>query len=148
MTWNTSFQPLLACKVSFEKSADILVGSPLFTSHSGQWKCPQISPIYPKSILPTPKGILYPITLFYFHKAYDHPEVSICSHFWFYSSLECKVKGRAFMCFTHLYIPSIWHIEMFIKHLLVLNEWKIEWMNEKTRKLAYNDHQWYELWQR
>ena len=25
MTWNTSFQPLLACKVSFEKSADSLI---------------------------------------------------------------------------------------------------------------------------
>ena len=29
MTWNTSFQPLLACKVSFEKSADSLMGIPL-----------------------------------------------------------------------------------------------------------------------
>ena len=29
MTWNTSFQPLLACKVSFEKSADSLMGTPL-----------------------------------------------------------------------------------------------------------------------
>ena len=29
MTLNTSFQPLLACKVSFEKSADSLMGAPL-----------------------------------------------------------------------------------------------------------------------
>ena len=29
ITWNTSFQPLLACKFSFEKSADSLVGTPL-----------------------------------------------------------------------------------------------------------------------
>ena len=29
MTFNTSFQPLLACKVSFEKSADNLMGTPL-----------------------------------------------------------------------------------------------------------------------
>ena len=29
MTSNTSFQPLLACKVSFEKSADGLMGTPL-----------------------------------------------------------------------------------------------------------------------
>ena len=29
MTSNTSFQPLLACKVSFEKSAEGLVGTPL-----------------------------------------------------------------------------------------------------------------------
>ena len=29
MTWNTSFQPLLACKVSFEKSADSLMDTPL-----------------------------------------------------------------------------------------------------------------------
>ena len=29
MTWNISFQPLLACKVSFEKSADSLMGTPL-----------------------------------------------------------------------------------------------------------------------
>ena len=29
MTLNTSFQPLLACKVSFEKSADSLKGTPL-----------------------------------------------------------------------------------------------------------------------
>ena len=29
MTWNTSFQPALACKVSFEKSADSLIGTPL-----------------------------------------------------------------------------------------------------------------------
>ena len=29
MTWNTSFQPLLACKISFEKSADSLMGTPL-----------------------------------------------------------------------------------------------------------------------
>ena len=29
MTWNTSFQLLLACKVSFEKSADSLMGTPL-----------------------------------------------------------------------------------------------------------------------
>ena len=29
MTWNTYFQPLLACKVSLEKSADILMGTPL-----------------------------------------------------------------------------------------------------------------------
>ena len=29
MTWNTSFQPLLACKVSFEKSADSVMGTPL-----------------------------------------------------------------------------------------------------------------------
>ena len=29
MTWNTSFQPLLAYKVSFEKSADSLMGTPL-----------------------------------------------------------------------------------------------------------------------
>ena len=29
MTWNTSFQPLLACKVPFEKSADSLMGTPL-----------------------------------------------------------------------------------------------------------------------
>ena len=29
MTWNTSCQSLLACKVSLEKSADILMGTPL-----------------------------------------------------------------------------------------------------------------------
>ena len=29
MTWNTSCQPLLACKVSFEKSAISLMGTPL-----------------------------------------------------------------------------------------------------------------------
>ena len=29
MTWNTSFQPLLVSKVSFEKSADSLMGTPL-----------------------------------------------------------------------------------------------------------------------
>ena len=29
MTLNTSFQPILACKVSFEKSADSLMGTPL-----------------------------------------------------------------------------------------------------------------------
>ena len=29
MTWNTSFQLILACKVSFEKSADSLMGTPL-----------------------------------------------------------------------------------------------------------------------
>ena len=29
MTSNTSFQPILACKVSFEKSADNLMGTPL-----------------------------------------------------------------------------------------------------------------------
>ena len=29
MTSNTSLQPLLACKVSFEKSADSLMGTPL-----------------------------------------------------------------------------------------------------------------------
>ena len=29
MTWNSSFQPLLACKFSFEKSADSLMGTPL-----------------------------------------------------------------------------------------------------------------------
>ena len=29
MTWNTSFQPFLACKVSLEKSADSLIGAPL-----------------------------------------------------------------------------------------------------------------------
>ena len=29
MILNTSFQPLLACKVSFEKSADSLMGTPL-----------------------------------------------------------------------------------------------------------------------
>ena len=29
MTWNTSFQPLLACKVSFGKSANSLMGTPL-----------------------------------------------------------------------------------------------------------------------
>ena len=28
MTWNTSFQSVLACKVSFEKSADSLMGTP------------------------------------------------------------------------------------------------------------------------
>ena len=28
MTWNTSFQPLFACKVSFENSADSLMGTP------------------------------------------------------------------------------------------------------------------------
>ena len=28
MTWNTSCQPLLACKVSLEKSADSLMGTP------------------------------------------------------------------------------------------------------------------------
>ena len=28
MTWNTSFQSVLACKVSFEKSADSLTGTP------------------------------------------------------------------------------------------------------------------------
>ena len=29
MTWNTSFQFLLACEVSFEKSADSLMETPL-----------------------------------------------------------------------------------------------------------------------
>ena len=29
MTWNTSFQPLLAYKVSLEKSADNVMGTPL-----------------------------------------------------------------------------------------------------------------------
>ena len=29
MTSNTSFQPLLSCKISFEKSADSLIGTPL-----------------------------------------------------------------------------------------------------------------------
>ena len=29
MNWNTSFQPLRACKVSLEKSADSLMGTPL-----------------------------------------------------------------------------------------------------------------------
>ena len=29
VTWNTSFQPLLMCQVSFEKSADSLMGTPL-----------------------------------------------------------------------------------------------------------------------
>ena len=29
MTWNTSFPPLLACKVSFEKPADSFMGAPL-----------------------------------------------------------------------------------------------------------------------
>ena len=29
MTWTTSCQSLLACKISFEKSADSLMGSPL-----------------------------------------------------------------------------------------------------------------------
>ena len=29
MTWNTSFWPFLACEVSFEKSADSLMGTPL-----------------------------------------------------------------------------------------------------------------------
>ena len=29
MTWNISFQPLLAYKVSFEKSAESLMGTPL-----------------------------------------------------------------------------------------------------------------------
>ena len=34
VTLNTSFQPLLACKVSFEKSADSLMGTPLWVSLS------------------------------------------------------------------------------------------------------------------
>ena len=34
MTWNTSFQPLLDCKVSFEKSADSLMGTPLHVTVS------------------------------------------------------------------------------------------------------------------
>ena len=34
MTWNTSFQLLLACKVSFEKSADSLMGTPLWVTVS------------------------------------------------------------------------------------------------------------------
>ncbi|KAF6119851.1 hypothetical protein HJG60_010237 [Phyllostomus discolor] len=34
MTWNTSFQPLLACKVSCEKSADSLMGTPLYVTLS------------------------------------------------------------------------------------------------------------------
>ena len=34
MTLNTSFQPLLACKVSFEKSADSLMGTPLLVTVS------------------------------------------------------------------------------------------------------------------
>ena len=34
MTWNTSFQPLLACKVSFEKSADSLMGTLLLVTLS------------------------------------------------------------------------------------------------------------------
>ena len=34
MTWNTSFQPLLAYKVSFEKSADSLMGTPLWVTVS------------------------------------------------------------------------------------------------------------------
>ena len=29
MTWSTSFQPLFACEVSFEKFADSLMGAPL-----------------------------------------------------------------------------------------------------------------------
>ena len=29
MTWNTSFQPLLVCKISFEKSKGSLMGTPL-----------------------------------------------------------------------------------------------------------------------
>ena len=33
MTLNTSFQPLLACKVSFEKSADSLMGTPLYVTN-------------------------------------------------------------------------------------------------------------------
>ena len=34
MTCNTSFQPLLACKVSFEKSGDSILGTPLQVSFS------------------------------------------------------------------------------------------------------------------
>ena len=34
MTWNTSFQPLLAYKVSFGKSADSLMGTPLWVTVS------------------------------------------------------------------------------------------------------------------
>ena len=34
MTSNTSFKPLLACKVSFEKSADSLMGTPLWITVS------------------------------------------------------------------------------------------------------------------
>ena len=34
MTLNTSFQPLVACKVSFEKSADSLMGTPLYITVS------------------------------------------------------------------------------------------------------------------
>ena len=34
MTWNTSCQPLLACKVSLEKSADSLMGTPLWLTMS------------------------------------------------------------------------------------------------------------------
>ena len=34
MTLNTSFQPLLACKVSLEKSADSLMGTPALVTVS------------------------------------------------------------------------------------------------------------------
>ena len=34
MTWNTSFQPLLAYNVSFEKSPDSLLGTPLYITIS------------------------------------------------------------------------------------------------------------------
>ena len=34
MTWNISFQPLLACKVSLEKAADRLMGIPLWVTVS------------------------------------------------------------------------------------------------------------------
>ena len=34
MSWNTSFQSLLACKVSFEKSADSLMGGNSFGGNS------------------------------------------------------------------------------------------------------------------
>ena len=34
MTSNTSFQPLLAYKVSFEKSADCLMGTPMYVTVS------------------------------------------------------------------------------------------------------------------
>ena len=34
MTWNTSFQPLLACKISLDKSADSLMHTLLYVSLS------------------------------------------------------------------------------------------------------------------
>ena len=50
MTWNTSFQPLLACKISFEKSADSLMVTPLQVTVSFSLAASNILSVY---FLPT-----------------------------------------------------------------------------------------------